>query len=41
MSKDEMAGWHHYEPELGQTPRDRKGQEAWFTAVLGVAKSRT
>ena len=36
-----MAGWHHYEHELGQILGDGKGQEAWFTAVHGVAKNWT
>ena len=42
-SEDEMVGWHHRfnGDELGQTPEDCAGQEAWFAAVHGVTKSQT
>ena len=38
-----MAGQHHpcNEHELGQTPGDGEGQEAWRAAVHEVAKSWT
>ena len=34
VSEDEMAGQHHWcsEHELGQTPGDGEGQEAWCAA---------
>ena len=42
-SEHEMPGWHHQcnEHELGQTPREGEGREAWCVAVHGVAKSWT
>ena len=41
--EDEMAGGHHpcNGHELGQTPGDGEGREAWCAAVHGVAKSQT
>ena len=42
-AEDEMVGWHHQlnGHELGQTPEDSEGQEAWCAAVHGVTKSQT
>ena len=42
-SEDEMAGSHHRcnGHELGQTPGDGEGREAWCAAVQGVTKSQT
>ena len=36
-----MVGWHHRfnADELGQTPEDYAGQEAWFATVHGVTES--
>ena len=38
-----MPGQHHQcnGQELGQTPGDGEGQEAWHAAVHGVTKSQT
>ena len=43
MTEDEMVGWHHRlnRLELGQTPGDGEGQEAWHAAVRGVTQSQT
>ena len=43
MSEDEMAGWHHRlnGHEFEFTPDIGDGQEAWRTAIHGVAKIRT
>ena len=40
-TKDEMVGWLHgcNEYELGQTPGDGEGHEAWRAAVHGVTES--
>ena len=42
-TEDEMVGWRHSfsGQELGQTPGDGEGQQAWCAAVHGVAKSQT
>ena len=42
-TEDKTAGWHHWcnGHELGQTPGDGKGQEAWCTAVHGVVNIQT
>ena len=41
--EDEMVGSNHWfnGHELGQTPEDTEGQEAWHAAVHGVTKSWT
>ena len=38
-----MIGGNHWfnGHELGQTPEDSEGQEAWCAAVHGVTKSQT
>ena len=43
VTEDEMVEWHHWcnERELGQTPGDGEGQEAWHARVHGVGKNWT
>ena len=43
MTKDEMAGWHHWLDgrESEWTPGVGDGQESWCAVIHGVAKSRT
>ena len=43
VTKGEIVGWHQQfnGHELGQTPGDGEGREAWCAAVQGVTKSQT
>ena len=42
-TEDEMAGWHHWfnGHEFEQTQGDSEGQEAFYAAAQGIAKSQT
>ena len=41
MTEDKIVGWYHRlnGHEFEQAPGDGEGQEAWSSAVHGVAKS--
>ena len=43
MTEDEIVEWHHQfnGHELGQTPGDSEGQEAWCATVHRVTESGT